>query len=129
MIAQSTCEAETYAAADAAKFAMHYKFVCEELELRVPDTVPIVIDASAAEGFINNTSKLSRMKHIDIRQTWVKDLRDREHISFTRKPGPENRADFFTKIITGAQLVEAENRMMGHLDEGSGEDTGRMELD
>ena len=117
-LALSTCESETYAAADAAKLAMHYKVVCDELQMEVPESVPIVIDASAAEGFINNTTKLSRMKHIDIRETWVRDLRDRDHIRFIRKPGTENRADFFTKILTGKLLQEAEDRMMGSLDEG-----------
>ena len=32
--------------------------------------------------------------------------------------GTENRADFFTKVLTGDLLSEAEDRMMGNLDEG-----------
>ena len=95
--------------------AMHYKFVGSEIELEVPERVPITIDASAAEGFINNTSTIGKMKHIDMRETWVKDLRDRNHIKFIRKAGTENPADFFTKILTGQQFREAESSMMGTL--------------
>ena len=120
LIALSSGEAETYAAADAAKLAMHFKYVCEETDIKVPKKVAITIDAAAAEGFIQNTGKIGRMKHIDLREAWVKDLRDRQHIEFIRKTGPENPADFFTKIITGSQFKAAEDRLMVSLDDQHG---------
>ena len=89
-------------------------------DIKVPKKVAITIDAAAAEGFIQNTGKIGRMKHIDLREAWVKDLRDRQHIEFIRKTGPENRADFFTKILTGSQFKAAEDRLMVSLDDQHG---------
>ena len=106
--------------ANAAKLATHFKYVCEETDIKVPKKVAITIDAAAAEGFIQNTGKIGRMKHIDLREAWVKDLRDRQHIEFIRKTGPENPADFFTKIITGSQFKAAEDRLMVSLDDQHG---------
>ena len=89
----------------------------------------IVIDASAAEGFIKNTGKIGRMKHIDLREAWVTDLRDQGKLEFIRKSGPDNNADFFTKIITGSQLNAAEDRLMGHLGESEKKSKEKEKLD
>ena len=129
LIALSSGEAETYAAADAAKLAMHFKYICDEIEIKAPERVPIVIDASAAEGFIKNTGKIGRMKHIDLREAWVTDLRDQGKLEFIRKSGPDNNADFFTKIITGSQLNAAEDRLMGHLGESEKKSKEKEKLD
>jgi len=104
------------AAADAAKLGMHFKFVCEEIEIPVPKNVEIEIDATACEGFINNTGTIGQMKHIDLRQAWVQDLSNRDHLDIVRRDGSSNKADFFTKIIMGTQLRDAENYYLGTLD-------------
>ena len=95
---------------------MHFKFVCEEIEIPVPKKVEIEIDATACEGFINNTGTIGQMKHIDLRQAWVQDLRNRDHLDIVRRDGSSNKADFFTKIIMGTQLRDAENYYLGTLD-------------
>jgi len=56
------------------------------------------------------------MKHIDLRQAWVQDLRNRDHLDIVRRDGSSNKADFFTKIIMGTQLRDAENYYLGTLD-------------
>jgi len=115
LIATSTCDAETHAAADAAKLGLHFKYVCEEIDIPAPSRVPIIIDASAAEGFINNTETVGKMKHIDLREHWVKILRNSGELKFIRRPGTENEADFFTKIIVGPAHKEAVARLLTKL--------------
>jgi hypothetical protein len=114
-ISTSSGEAEVVAAADAAKLAIHFKHVCEEIEAPIHTPLKITIDASAAEGFINNTETVGKMKHIDLRQRWVQIMRNRSDIKFERKPGTENDADFFTKIITGPEHKQAVERLMSSL--------------
>ena len=112
LISTSSGEAETYAAADAAKLALHIKYLGEETGMLMPDKVTINIDAGAAMGFINNTGTIGRMKHIDLRSAWVDTLRDRKQLSFCKVCGEDNEADFFTKIHTGQSVKTALNRMM-----------------
>ena len=66
-------------------------------------------------GFITNTANVSRMKHIDLRQSWIDTLRDKK-IKFIRIPGEDNKADFFTKILSGPKTMEALEYMMKPLD-------------
>ena len=114
-IATSSAEAETYAAADAAKLSIHLKNICEEIDIAVSKPVIIAIDAGAALGFINNTGSIGRMKHIDLHESWVSQMRDRQQVSFKKVPGTENPADFFTKIITGPEFKKHQGSLMGTL--------------
>ena len=114
-IATSSAYGETLAGADATTAALHIGYVADELGAPFPKPNVIHIDATATKSFFENTGGASKMKHIDMRETWVKDLRDRNHIKFIRKAGTENPADFFTKILTGQQFREAESMMMGTL--------------
>jgi hypothetical protein len=38
------------------------------------------------------------MKHIDLRQGWIKQLRDTSICHVEKVAGEENKADFFTKL-------------------------------
>ena len=78
-IARSSANAESIAASDGLVRGLHLTYVCEELHIDVPRPITIDIDASAAIGFLNNTGSGGKMKHIDIRESWVQQLRDREH--------------------------------------------------
>ena len=75
------------------------------------------VDAAAAIGFINNTGTVSRMKHLDLREAWVQQLRDKEVVDYYKVVGTDNPADFFTKIPHGAGFKTFQDDMMGHLDE------------
>lgn len=109
LIATSSAESEVHAAADAAKEVKHLRYVAEELELNLPKKTDIKIDAGAAMGFIHNTGTVGRMKHIDVRCSWVQTLRDDSDINFVKIAGTDNKADFFTKIqpTTAFQGFEA----------------------
>ena len=115
-IATSSAEAETYAAADSAKMAIHLKNICEEIDIAVSKPVVIDIDAGAALGFINNTGSVGRMKHIDLRESWVNQMRDRKQVTFRKVPGTSNPADFFTKIITGPEFKRHQDELMSKIE-------------
>ena len=62
-----------------------------------------------------SVGKVSKMKHIDVRMAWVKELRNRNLVTFERVPGTENLADFFTKLLLGVQFTKWEAAMMQKL--------------
>jgi hypothetical protein len=112
LISTSSGESEVHSASDAAKLAQHLKFVCEEINIPVSEKVPIYIDAGAAIGFITNTCSIGRMKHIDLRESWVEQLRRKDHLQWVQTPGPDNRSDTFTKIRTGSDFTKGVEGLM-----------------
>ena len=112
LISTSSGESEVHSASDAAKLAQHLKFVCEEINIPVSEKVPIYIDAGAAIGFITNTCSIGRMKHIDLRESWVEQLRRKDHLQWVKTPGPDNRSDTFTKIGTGSDFTKGVEGLM-----------------
>ena len=97
-IATSSANAETVAAADSLQRALHISYIASELQLEVPRPLIIYIDATAAIGFIENTGGGGRMKHLDIKDGWIQQLRDRDIADYWKIDGPINLADFFTKL-------------------------------
>ena len=114
-IAQATAGSEVYAMAETMKLARHFGFVAEEKDIKFTYPIEIKVDASAAKGFAESVGKVSKMKHIDVRMGWVKELRNRDLVTFTRVPGTENLADFFTKLLLGIQFTKWEGAMMQKL--------------
>ena len=97
-IARSSANAESIAASDGLVRGLHLTYVSEELHIDVPRPITIDIDASAAIGFLNNTGGGGKMKHIDIREGWVQQLRDREVVQFNKVDGTLIKANFMTKL-------------------------------
>ena len=115
VFATSSAEAEVHAAADAVKEGLHLKYVADELGIPVSDKIRVGVDAGAAIGFINNTGSPARLKHINLRESWVRQLRDQSKVEFIKVLGTENPADFFTKIQPYPAFKEAEDKMMKRL--------------
>ena len=106
MIAISTGESEEYAMAEALKMLLHSSYYADEVGVKVKKPLVIGTDSTAAIGFTANVGKVGRMRHIDVRQAWVRQLRDRELITPIKVPGVENRADGFTKLLSKLLMIK-----------------------
>ena len=115
LIALSSCEAETHAVSKTVKTTLNLGFGAEELGIQVTKPIPIAVDAAAAISFAQGTAKRSRMKYIDMRQQWVKQLRNKEEITYTKVLGTDNDADYFTKVHPRPKHLEFEARLMKRL--------------
>ena len=105
--ATSSTEAEIYAASTAVQNFMYLSYVVSEMNLQgFPHPFNLFVDNAAAETFMGNTSKVSRIKHIDVRLHWVKQLRDRGVVIPCSVHSTENLADVFTKILTKPTFVK-----------------------
>ena len=78
----------------------------------MPKKIPVKIDAGAAIGFITNTCSIGRMKHIDLRESWVEQLRSKGNFEWVKVPGTSNKADAFTKILTGIEFARGTEGLM-----------------
>ena len=119
-IAMSSAEAELYAAADTMKKSMHVRHLAEEMCIDMGPILTLGVDATAAIGKIQGPRGGGRMKHIDLRQDWIKMLRNQGICKIIKVPGETNRADFFTKLLPRAPHKAAEAELMPYvLDEGN----------
>lgn len=100
--ALSSTEAEIYAASTAIQYSMHLGYVISELGMTnsaFPRPFTLMVDNAAAQIFIEDTKANSRLKHIDVRQDWVQDMRNRDIVIPEHIPSNDNLADVFTKPL------------------------------
>ena len=57
------------------------------------------------------------MKYIDLREGWVRQLRDRGLTTLVKVDGQMNVADFFTKILGKTKFQQFAGQMMGELED------------
>ena len=76
------------------------------------DIQTLAADASAAIGFIHNNTSVGRMKHIDMRASWVNMVRNLKELEYVHVPGTINKADVLSKIIQGKSFEEEQKRIM-----------------
>ena len=108
----SSTEAEIYAASTAVQSFMHLSYVANELGLTdFPSPFILQMDNAAAEIFLNNSTSVSRLKHIDCREQWVKHMRDRTVVQAQHVPTDRNLADIFTKGLTRPSFSKFANQL------------------
>ena len=111
--ALSSGEAETMAASEANKRILHLSYVVDELRLTDwPRPVPLHCDASVALAFMANTGNRSRMRHIDVRQEWVKSLRDSDQIVGVKIGTDFNLADIGTKLLLTGTFTSFRDQLL-----------------
>ena len=117
-VMSSAAEAELGALFINAKEATYIRIILEEMGHHQPPT-PVQTDNSTANGVVNNTIQPKQMKAMDMRFHLLRDRMNQLQFRFHWRPGPTNRADYWTKfhpaahhkkirreILTPVQLVE-----------------------
>jgi len=117
-VAQSSAEGELYAAADTLKLALHMSYVADELKIPMPSPLIMLVDATAAIGKIQGPRGGGKLKHIDLRQDWIKLLKNRKIVEVVKVPGEANPADCFTKILGRVAFNKSESELVGRIDGG-----------
>ena len=108
---QSSGEAEMYALSEAIRHALHMKYVGEELTISMLEMPTIRCDASTAIRFVDCVEGVDRMKHIDLRECWVKEMRSNETIK-QKCDGTANKANQMTKILPLNAFKAEEDEIM-----------------
>ena len=99
LFAQSCYEAETYAAVDAAKEAVHLQHLL--VSMGEPSDHPIQLygDNKPSTTNMENFADTTRSKALDRQAHYLRHLVHSNQINYSYIPGPDNRADGLTKSL------------------------------
>ena len=64
------------------------------------------VDNMGAVHLANNWSVSGRTRHIDVRQCFLREMKEKDLIVVKWIPGAKNVADLFTKNLSGPQFEE-----------------------
>ena len=82
---------------------LHLSYVSDEMGWSINLPVEIHVDNAAAIAFSNGNTRRSKLRHIDMHQQWVAQLRDAEVCKLVKVDTNEKMADPFTKMFTGGE--------------------------
>src|SRR6266545_1467485 len=98
-VALSTVEAEYVAMSRSAQQMMWMQTWLDEVEIEHELPGLIKGDSRGAISLVKNTKDHGKVKHIDIRHHYIRDLIKSKLISFEQIPSAENLTDLFTKPL------------------------------
>ena len=78
---------------------LHTQYKSEEMGLNIEFPITIQVDNAAAELFARGTVRRTKLKHLDQRQQWIKDLKDAKLFTSQHVDTKLNKADLMTKIL------------------------------
>ena len=87
-------------------------YICDELGMAYDLPIKLQVDNAAAIAFGDGRVRRTKMKHIDVRQEWVRALRDSEVCKLSKVDTKLNLADLFTKILDPDTFERLRGRMM-----------------
>ena len=101
-IALSTCEAEIIALSEAAKDCVYLRKLVRGLDAPEPGPTPLATDSQSARDVSYNPEHHDRMKHVQRRHFFVRDMVESFELEVPFVRTAENIADFFTKPMKSA---------------------------
>jgi hypothetical protein len=100
-VALSTTEAELVSATSCAQFLLFHYRLLTDIGLCVKMPMVLGIDNKGAKHFICNWSAGGRIWYVNIRQYFLRDLKEENMVKVIWKPTLENSTDAFTKNLYG----------------------------
>ena len=97
----SVTEAEGAAGVMTAQDMLYVYRLLESIGLQVELPMFLEMDNKGAVDLANNWSVGGRTRHLDVRNHFLRDLKDEGLLIIRHVPGDENDADIFTKNVTG----------------------------
>jgi hypothetical protein len=104
-------EAEIYAAANAAKEAMHLHRPLQDLGEHSTAAQVLMGDNKPSATGQQNFTDCTQSKHIDRRAHYIRHLCRAKKLNYKHIPGPENTADAFTKALPGTTFKKFRHSM------------------
>jgi hypothetical protein len=101
----SPAHAEIYACSEGVKEARWLHWVAADLGIGLDAIVNINVDNNQVISFANGTCAKSRLRMIDLREDWVKELRDDGVVSVSKVSTSQNFSDILTKCLRSPELI------------------------
>ena len=116
-VALSTCEAEIMAASEAAKEAVHLRSLYNELTQSEAGPTRLHLDCKAAIDTAYNPEHHSKLKHVQRRHFFIRQVVEDHHIIVPYVETDKNLADFFTKPLPARKFFELRKAIMNEPNE------------
>jgi hypothetical protein len=100
-VALSSCKAELNAAVLCVQDMIFQKNMLELIGVKVEYPMVLEMDNRGAINLINSFSVGGRMQHINVKQCFLRELKEAKILVVKWIPGSENEADIFTKNLDG----------------------------
>ena len=96
--AYSSAMAEIYALSEAVRCVRLVAFVADEMNVKITSPLCIQVDNKQAKSFKEGTCMNSKLRGtVDMRDAWVKELREAKQIEVVHVPAAKQKADVLTK--------------------------------
>ena len=99
--ALSTTEAELYALVSCVQDLIYVKQLLGSMGLTVKTPIIVKVDNKGTVDLANGWSTGGNLKHVEVRQFFIRDLREEGVLRVDWIPGTENESDILTKNTTG----------------------------
>lgn len=103
-IALSSCEAEIMALSEAAKEGVYLRNFLDDLGFGAAEAKPLSTDNSAAQKLAYNPEHHERVKHIDRRHFYIRDLVEDHVLTVPFVATASNISDIFTKPLAASSF-------------------------
>ena len=100
----SVTEAEQAGCVTCAQDMVYHKNVLESIGLQVELPMILECDNKGAVDLANNWSSGGRTRHVDVRQNYLRELKEQGILIVVWMPGDKNDADMHTKNLAGPAL-------------------------
>mmetsp|Transcript_25587 Transcript_25587/g.54333 ORF Transcript_25587/g.54333 Transcript_25587/m.54333 type:complete len:215 (-) Transcript_25587:24-668(-) len=117
-IALSSCEAEIMALSEAAKEGVYLRNFLDDLGFPPVAATALCTDNSAAQKLSYNPEHHERVKHIDRRHFYIRDLVEDHVLTVPYVATAANMADLFTKPLAASSFFPLRNVIMNHASVG-----------
>jgi len=118
-VAQSTAEAEYYAAGHACREIVWLRELLHQLGIRQPSASSLLCDNKSTISMIHNPVFHESTKHIEVKYHYIRQQVEKGKVSITSVPSSDQLADLLTKPLAGPAfelnrsrigIVEADNQ-------------------
>ena len=111
-IALSTCEAELIALSEATKDVVYLRKLVPGLGAPEANPTPLSTDSKSARDVSYNPEHHDRMKHVQRRHFFVRDMVESLEIEVPFVRTDDNIADFFTKPLNARKFYAMRRKIM-----------------
>ena len=109
----SSAEAELVAGTNCAQDMLFVKRMLESMGLEVNLPMMLYIDNRGTVDLVNNYSVNGKTRHVEIRQYFLRELKERNILLTRWRSGDEMAADLFTKNLSSALFNKHIKAFMG----------------
>jgi hypothetical protein len=111
--ADSPAVSEIYALKEGVKDGRLVQWVAEEMGIATAYPFTVFVDNTQAISFQSDTCPNSKIRgSIDMREAWVKELRDLDIVATQYVEGSSNLADIFTKCFMGPAFLKLKKKIV-----------------